>query len=209
MTEIPEVHSRDSAATRARILSAAKTQFASVGFDRTTVRAVAHDANVSPNLITRYFGGKDGLFRAATELDMRVADALQGPRETVGKRIAAHVVARWESSKGSDPMLTMLRAAMTDAGEATRMAEFFKRQASEPIARYLGVTDGGVTDGGVTDSGERAAAISVFIMGTVAQRYVLKAGPVAAATPERLTAWLGAYLQQIVDAVTIPPLHPG
>jgi AcrR family transcriptional regulator len=187
---------RDASATKARILAAAKSHFSVSGYDRTTVRAVALDARVSPNLITRYFGGKDGLCRAATEIDIHVTDALRGPKTGFGARLAAHVVTRWESTLGSDPLLTMLRAAMTDPDEAARMAEFFQQQATTPIAEYLGGDD----------RRERAAAISVFITGTITQRYVLTAGPIAAATPDQLIAWLGRNLQRLADARALPSL---
>jgi AcrR family transcriptional regulator len=187
---------RNAEATRARILAAAKVRFSSSGYDRTTVRAIAQDAQVSANLITRYFGGKDGLFRAATEIDLHVMDALAGAPETLGARMAAHIVARWESARGTDPLITMLRAAMTDARAAVRMAEFFQHQAIDPLAEYLGGDDGG----------DRASAMSVFIMGTVAQRYVLGAGPIADASPERLIAWLGGNLQRLAETAMLPPL---
>ena len=187
---------RDAAATRSRILAAAKLRFGSIGFDRTTVRAIADDAHVSPNLITRYFGGKDGLFRAATEMDLRVSEAMRGPRSSLGHRIATHIATRWEAAVGADPLVTMLRVAMTDAKEANRMAEFFQQQAIEPLARYLGGDDGW----------ERASALSAFIMGAVTQRYVLGVGPIASATPQSLVAWLGAALQCLIDATPMPSL---
>src|SRR5262245_44427341 len=203
---------RDSTATRARILHAAKARFASYGYDRTTVRAIASDARVAPNLITRYFGGKDGLFRAATEVDLRVADALRGPQREIGARLAMHIVTRWEEARGADPILTMLRAAMTDDAEAKRMADFFGEQVIAPLSGYLGdtrhsdasngdvrngdvangdVRNRDVPNGDVANGLERATAMSALIMGTVAQRYVLRAGPIAAAGVDELIAWLG------------------
>jgi AcrR family transcriptional regulator len=193
---------RDSTATRARILHAAKKRFASYGYDRTTVRAIASDAQVAPNLITRYFGGKDGLFRASTEVDLRVADAMRGPQDEIGSRIATHIVNRWEEARGADPILTMLRAAMTDDAEAKRMADFVGAQVVAPLANYLSNR----RDTHVANGLERAAAMSTLIMGTVAQRYVLRAGPIAAAGVDELIAWLGASLQRLADADDLPAL---
>jgi len=213
---------RDSTATRARILHAAKARFASYGYDRTTVRAIASDARVAPNLITRYFGGKDGLFRAATEVDLRVADALRGPQREIGSRLAMHIVTRWEEARGADPILTMLRAAMTDDAEAKRMADFFGQQVIAPLSGYLGdkrhpdaangdvrngdARNGGVPNGDVANGLERATAMSALIMGTVAQRYVLRAGPIAAAGVDELIAWLGVSLQRLADTDELPAL---
>jgi AcrR family transcriptional regulator len=179
---------RDAESTRQRIVTTARRNFAARGYDRATVRMIAAEAGVSPNLITRYFGGKQGLFSAATEVDLHVVDILAGPKNKLGHRIAAHTVARWEASPGDDPLLTMLRAAMNDPTAAAHMAEFFRVQASEPLTRHLG--------GRHAD--ERAAAVSAFIMGTVVQRYVLHAGPMAQATPAELTGWLGRALQRLL-----------
>ena len=105
---------------------------------------------------------------------MQIDMALQGPVSELGARIAAHVVNRWESPPGDDPLLMMLRASMTDPEAAAHMADFFRRQATEPLARDLGGTD----------AAERAAAVSSLIMGTVIQRYVLGIGPLTATTSD-------------------------
>lgn len=184
---------RDAARTRARILSAARRRFADLGYDRCTVRAIATDAGVSPNLITRYFGGKYGLFQAATEADLQVEAVLQGPVNRLGTRLAAHIVARWETGSGDDPLLTMIRTAMSHPIAAEHMAEFYRTQALVPITRYLGRPD----------SAQRAAAASAFIMGTVIQRYVLKVGPISEATTADFRSWLGQCLQALLTEAAI------
>jgi AcrR family transcriptional regulator len=185
---------RDAAATRDRILSAARRHFATTGYDRATVRAIAADASVSANLITRYFGGKRGLFRAATDADLHLADHLRGPLADLGLRIATEVVGRWEGKPGDDPLVTMMRAAMSDPGDARYMAEFFRRQAFVPLAEHLAGED----------SGERAAAVGAFLMGVVVQRYILRAGPSAEASAADVTAWMADVLQLLLVG---DPLH--
>ena len=188
---------RDAARTRQRITSTAETHFAQLGFDRTTVRAIAADAGVSPNLITRYFGGKQGLFAAVTEVDLRIVEVLPGPRAGLGARIAAHVVRRWEGRPGQDPLLTMLRSAMTDPAAAERMSDYFRRQAAAPLAEHLGTPD----------AHERAAAVSSMIMGTVVQRYALASGPLADADADAVTAWLGHTLTRLLSGPVVPALR--
>lgn len=46
---------------RARLRAAALELFAERGFEATSTRAVAAAAGVSPALVTRHFGSKDGL----------------------------------------------------------------------------------------------------------------------------------------------------
>jgi hypothetical protein len=106
------------------------------------------------------------------------------------------VVNRWESPPGDDPLLMMLRASMTDPEAAAHMADFFRRQATEPLARYLGGTD----------AAERAAAVSSLIMGTVIQRYVLGIGPLTATTSDGARAWLGTALQLLLTGGQFSPL---
>ena len=54
--------------TEARILAAAREMFAELGYDRTTIRAVATAAGVDAGLVMHYFGTKDELFARAAKL---------------------------------------------------------------------------------------------------------------------------------------------
>jgi hypothetical protein len=53
---------RDAAATRAAILRAAHLRFLRESYDSVGLRDIAGDAGVDVALISRYFGGKEGLF---------------------------------------------------------------------------------------------------------------------------------------------------
>lgn len=52
---------------QARIRAAAIDLFGRIGFDRTTVRAIATSAGVSPALVIHHFGSKEGLREACDE----------------------------------------------------------------------------------------------------------------------------------------------
>jgi len=56
---------RDATATRERLLDAAEAQFAARGLAGSRVDGIARAAGVNVQLIYRYFGDKDGLYRAA------------------------------------------------------------------------------------------------------------------------------------------------
>ncbi|MFZ0875271.1 MAG: TetR family transcriptional regulator, partial [Pseudonocardiaceae bacterium] len=62
---------RRSDATRAAILAAARERFAADGYERATIRAIAADASIDPTMVMRYYGNKEGLFAAASEVDLR------------------------------------------------------------------------------------------------------------------------------------------
>ena len=52
---------------RERILDAARQQFARDGYERTTIRSVATEAEIDPSMVMRYFGNKEGLYLAVLE----------------------------------------------------------------------------------------------------------------------------------------------
>ncbi|WP_345395616.1 TetR/AcrR family transcriptional regulator [Nonomuraea salmonea] len=54
--------------TEARILDAARSLFADMGYERATIRAVAKSAGVDPALVMQYFGSKQELFQRAVEV---------------------------------------------------------------------------------------------------------------------------------------------
>jgi AcrR family transcriptional regulator len=57
------IKKRDAVATRAAILAAAHQRFLRESYDNVGLRDIAGDAKIDVALISRYFGGKEGLFR--------------------------------------------------------------------------------------------------------------------------------------------------
>ncbi|CAO5153852.1 Transcriptional regulator, TetR family [Frankia sp. AiPs1] len=60
---------RDAARSRQALLTAAAGLFAERGYAGTAIRSVGDRAGVDPALIARYFGGKEGLYRAVLAAD--------------------------------------------------------------------------------------------------------------------------------------------
>ena len=182
---------RDAARTRQRILDHAQRQFARHGYAGVTVKGVADAAGVSPNLITRYFGGKDGLFLAATRVEIPVEQSFAGARSTLGARLAASIVRRWFGVRGEDPLLVLQRASGERPEAAEALAAFLDRSSLEPLRRYL--RDGGLDDATARD---RAAAIDAFVLGVSTRRRVLRS---ELGDPAELQAWLGTTIQRLAD----------
>lgn len=67
----PAVRKRDATATRARILNAARSAFAREGFAGARVEQIARHAGTNVQMIYRYFGDKEGLYRAVLEATYR------------------------------------------------------------------------------------------------------------------------------------------
>lgn len=63
----PKPDPRPTESTRERILAAAESVFADMGYDGGTARMIAHKANVPVALVNYHFGSKEGLYRAIFE----------------------------------------------------------------------------------------------------------------------------------------------
>lgn len=187
----PTARPKNSALTRETILAAARREFARSGFAGTTVRAIAQAASVSPNLITRYFGGKEGLFVAATEVRLNLEKLFDVPRAELGTRLAEGIVSRWTSIQGEDPLMALLRAAGEHAGAAETLAAFLDKESLEPFRQQLlryGMSDAEAT--------ARARAVDVFMLGVSARYRVLRDD---LGDPAALKQWLASVIQQLVD----------
>jgi AcrR family transcriptional regulator len=181
---------RDAAATRQAILDAALPRFTRLGFRGTTVKDVADDAGVSPNLITRYFGGKDGLFLAATRTRIVPSPVLEGPRSELGARLTDGIIERW-SGIAEDPMLILQRASGERPEAATALSDFLDERSLEPLRRYLRET--GLPEEVAAD---RAAAIDAFVLGVSTRRRFLRAD---LGEMEQHRAWLSEMIQRLAD----------
>lgn len=182
---------RNAAATRQRILEHARRQFARHGYAAITVKGVADAAGVSPNLITRYFGGKDGLFLAATRVEIPVSESFDGDHGTLGSRLAASIVQRWFGTPGDDPLLVLQRASGERPEAAEALALFLDTNSLEPLYRYL--RESGLPD---ADARNRAAAIDAFVLGVSTRRRVLRS---ELGDPAELQAWLSTTIQRLAD----------
>ncbi|HEX5598451.1 MAG TPA: TetR family transcriptional regulator [Micromonosporaceae bacterium] len=181
---------RRSDATRAAILRAARERFASDGYERATIRAIAADAKIDPSMVMRYYGSKDRLFAAAAKFDLRLPDLNEIPPDQVGAVLVAHFLDRWD---GDETMMALLRAGVTNPTAAQRMREIFAGQLV-PVARALpeAKPDGG---GGLSPEG-RAGLVASQILGLALTRYVLHFPPVTALGRDDLIAWVGPTVQR-------------
>ncbi|MEU3642426.1 TetR family transcriptional regulator [Lentzea sp. NPDC034063] len=182
---------RDAATTKARILENARREFAQHGYTAVTVKGVADAAGVSPNLITRYFGGKDGLFLAAAQVEIPVENSFDGDCSGLGSRLAANIVQRWFGQPGEDPLLVLHRASGDRPEAAEALATFLDTQSLLPLRNYL--RDSGLTD---AEALGRAAAIDAFVLGVTTRRRVLRS---ELGDPAELEAWMGATIQRLAD----------
>lgn len=186
MTETTPARRSDT--TRAGILAAARERFAADGYERATIRAIAKDARIDPSMVMRYYGNKEGLFAAATSVDLRLPDFAEVPGADVGRVLVTHFLDVWE---GDEVLTALLRVGITNEAGAERMREIFAAQLL-PVARDVCPDP--------AEAPTRAALCAAQVLGLALTRYVLRFPPSAALTREEITDWLAPTLQRYLTA---------
>jgi AcrR family transcriptional regulator len=179
---------RKSDATRDRIMRAARERFARQGFERTTIRAVAADAAIDPALVMRYFGSKEGLFAAASEIDLELPDLRAVPRGEIGRRLAINFVERWETGSSAGPLRVLLRTATSNEDARGRLREIFEQQLMRTFASAVPKAEVAV----------RASLVASQMLGLALCRYILELPPVVALPPAALADAIAPTLERYI-----------
>lgn len=179
----------DGGDRRAAILEAARTQFAELGYAAVSVRGIARAVGVDSSLVHHYYGSKEGMFAAAMQLPASpgelLPEALVGDPSELGERLVRMFLGVWDRPDFRDPMLGMLRSAMTGEREATMLREFV---GSSLLGRLAEV-------GGPVDP-LRVQAAAAQLVGIVILRHVIKLEPLASATSEDVVALIAPVVQR-------------
>jgi AcrR family transcriptional regulator len=184
--------------TRGSILDAARLLFASQGFARTSVRAIARHAHVDPALVLHYFGTKENVFRSAIQLPFEpeavLPALLEGDRATLGERVARFVVTTLEDDASRARVLAIIRAAASEPAAAALLREVVERRIRDPIAHALGTADAEL----------RASLFGSQVVGLAMARYVVGVEPLASLRTERLVTLIAPTFQRYL----VNPLEP-
>ena len=189
---------------RQAVLGAARELFAELGFERTTMRAVATRAGVDPALIYHYFGDKDGLLFATLQPPADAATVFAGLAATTadragadrtGEELVRRLIGLWEERpEVREQMAAILRTGLSH----DRAAGLLRDILSSFILAALG-------DVLADDRRElRTALIGSHIGGLMLARYILKVPGAAAASPEDLVQAVGPVVQHYLTG-TIGP----
>lgn len=179
--------------TQAALLAAAREEFSEKGFAAATVRSIATRAGVDAAMINHYFGGKAGLFREVTQIPVDPAaglpQVLAGPHEDVGRRLALHVLRIWEDPTFRDPVLAIVRSAMTEPDGGRSLREFVETQL---LALTATVARG-------PDPQRQVTLAATHIVGVVMARHVIGLESVRSASVEQLADEIGPAVQRYID----------
>lgn len=175
--------------TREAITRAARAQFSELGYDRTTIRGVAREAGVDAALVIRFYGSKDALFREVMALPPAAADALEriadGPRETVGRRLAELIVGLLENPETRAIVLGRIRAASSHPEAAALVRETVTRDVRR------------LTDAVSDDEPDvRAVLAGTHVVGLAFARYVVLVEPLASMSTADLVEYAAPTFQR-------------
>ncbi len=185
--------------TKARILSAAKAEFAAKGFDRATLRSIALAAEVDPALVHHYFGSKDDLLLQALEVPFDPREVIpsltrQGI-DGLGSRIAATFITLWDTEEMQMPLVAVVRSSMTSEPAAALLREGFIRMIMGPIVAVIDDRDAAL----------RAQLVASQLLGLAVTRYVLLLEPLASEPAARVIERVGPNLQRYLDGFDVAP----
>ncbi|MGF1426602.1 TetR family transcriptional regulator [Kitasatospora sp. LaBMicrA B282] len=156
------------------ILRSAREHFAAHGYERTTIRAVAADAEIDPSMVMRYFGSKEQLFDAALTVDLQLPDLTTVPPGELPELMVRHFLHRWEHAPVDDALLMLLRSAVTNEKAAGRLHEVFARQVAPALVTALG-----------PETAARAGGVfSAQLLGLAVSRYLIRLPAVTALDTE-------------------------
>lgn len=183
--------------TREAILESARKQFAEHGYAGATIRTIAGGAGVDPALVHHYYGNKERLFAAAMELPVVPGEAISAmlaelsrePGQSVGEHMVRAALAVWERPDVQGAFAVLLRSALTSEQAAAMLREFVTEAILRPVASAAGGTDPERTP-------FRASLVGSQMLGLALTRYVLRIGPIAAASPAEVAAAIGPSIDR-------------
>lgn len=180
----------DQPGARDRLLEAARSRFASDGFDRASLRAIAADAGVDASLVRHHFGDKNGLLVATMRLPVDPTELLRtaiaaGP-DGLGARLVATFLGAWDVHH--EVFSGLIRTTVATADVAPPALEVLRNVV---LGSLIQVLDG-------PDRELRANLVVGQLLGMALLRYVLRIPPLATAPAAEVVALYGLVLQSLI-----------
>ena len=176
--------------TRDRILVSARELFARNGIDKTSIRAIAADADVDPALVHHYFGTKTQLFAAAIHIPidpMQIIGPLREiPVEEIGYTLPSLLLPLWDSEMGKGFIAT-LRSIL--AGNEVSLVRSF-------LQEVIAVEVGSRVDNPPGSGRIRVQFVASQLVGVVMARYILELDPFKSLPVEQIAETIAPNLQR-------------
>ena len=142
---------RDAEATKARILAAAKREFAQNGLGGARVDVIAAKAKANKRMIYHYFGSKEGLFQTVLEwayIDIRTAEQKLNldhlpPREALERLVRF----TWDYYLRNPEFLTLVNSENLHRAKHLKRSEAVKVYSRRFVSMVKTILDRGVAAG--------------------------------------------------------------
>jgi AcrR family transcriptional regulator len=180
--------------TRQAVLAAARARFAQDGYAAATIRKIAADAGVDASLVMQLFQSKEALFAAVMSITPRAltrfADAFKGRRDRIGERVTRAFFEIWEGDPtDSEPLLAMLRGAITTEQATTQLREFIEARLLTEVR--LELPDD-------TTAQTRVGLASSMLVGVVVGRRLVQVPTLVEADTEALVELIAPAVQTLL-----------
>lgn len=176
--------------TRDAIEAAARRCFGTWGYEATSLRRVAVEAQVDPALLIHYFGSKEGLFTAAMGLPFRRSELFGGlgtlTLPEASRTIVGLFLRMADSDDSRNAMLALVRSAVSNEKAAAMLREF--------VTEELLTVVGGLTDR--DDARMRASLVAAQLIGVAMMRHVAKLDTLAQAAQEEIVEYVAPVIEQ-------------
>jgi AcrR family transcriptional regulator len=179
------------------VLAAAKQRFATEGYEKTTLRAIANDAHVDPSMVLYLFGSKQELFRESLRLildpEVLVA-ALTGEADDdpdIGTRMVHAYLRIWETPATAASMRAMLQSATSNSDAQDAFRGF--------VQNYVLTAVSGVLGGG-EQARLRAMLAASTLVGTAMLRYIIQVPPLAELSADEVVRLLAPTVTRYLTA---------
>ena len=183
--------------SRDAVLSAAKERFATEGYEKTTLRAIAKDAHVDPSMVLYLFGSKEKLFRESLRLiidpEVLVA-ALTGASDEdpdIGTRMVRTYLRIWETPDTAATMRAMLQSATSNSHAHDAFRGFMQNYVLTAVSGVLG---------GGEHARLRATLAASQLVGTAVLRYIIEVPPLATLSAEEVVALIAPTVTRYLTA---------
>jgi AcrR family transcriptional regulator len=183
----------DRGVLSARILSAAREEFARHGWAGTTIRAVARAADVDPALVYHYYGSKVALLDAATTPPQRWLDAVASSWTTPVDELGAALLRLMLGAWADEEIGPVLRAVLLTAAHDETTREKLRKIVESSL---MGVSQLGADE---RDRQVRSGLISSQIMGLAMMRYIWKIEPISSMDDEAVLVAIAPNLQRYIE----------
>jgi AcrR family transcriptional regulator len=176
--------------TRGAIVAAARTVFATRGYDTATMRGIARAAGVDPRLVHHYFTSKEDVFVEAMQFPIHpskvVQPAVESGPDGAGERMVRVFFAAWDGPEQRERVVALLRSATGSPPAARFLAEFVAREILGRVVAQLQVPDAEL----------RAELAAAQMIGMAFVRYVVRLEPLASAPVAQLVTLLAPTVQR-------------